>query len=576
MNREDNNPAKFVILIVFMLTLVFLIVAIDNKTARFALGLTLLITLTLFLTMMLLIKRKKLYDKEEKSHRERSTFHSVDEGFVIKKPDHKLNQTGEKLSPREEFRELLRKILLLIKNNIVADSVAFYWANEDKKQMVLEEGITDLGFSFIKRYGWDDDALSLVVKTGVPKVIGDINSSASEDVIKYQNPKVGSRSLLVHPVSYRNKIVGVVLLDSRQTQTFSDDDVTNLSLFSELITGLIENYSTKLDLYYKAKILEVVSGFEANKTEGLFSKIQNFAIKVLDCSAVAIVQFEGEKWVVAFEYSKLGKYIDVGTEIKIEGTLVGEVISSGMPKIIPSTRTYGKVFRFTDTEKITLESSIAVVPIRYGRKCYGAIVFEHPKQNFFSSYSDIEKIEELATVVGMLFENQNLNDLVENYFTYDEETLLMKKNYFYSRLDDEIERKIKHGGELSLVLICVDNIDYVRSTYGEESAEVVLPYVANIIREHLNRYELAGKLDENLIGVALVETGADNAYIWAEKLRKVISNREIKFNDKSFSVTITAGLSAWDGEKNAEEFVEKVRKNLLKVIQSSENVVRVF
>ncbi|MEN3038304.1 MAG: GAF domain-containing protein [Candidatus Kryptonium sp.] len=574
MNREDNNPAKFVTLIAFMLMLVFLIVAIDNKTARFVLGLALLITLTLFLTTMVLIKRKKLYDKEG-TYVEKSKLQPVDEGFIIKKPDHSLNHSSEKLSPREEFRELLRKILLLIKNNIVADSVAFYWANEDKKQMVLEEGITELEFNFVKRYNWDDDALSLVAKTGVHKVIGDINSSAGGDVIKYQNPKVGSKSLLVYPVSYRNKIVGVVVLDSRQAQTFSDDDVANVSLFSELITGLIENYSTKLDFYYKAKILEVVSGFEKNKLDELFSKIQNFAIKVLDCSAVAVVQFENEKWVVAFEYSKLGKYINVGTEVKIEGTLVGEVISSGIPRIIPSTRTQGKVFRFTDTEKITLESSIAVVPIRYGRKCYGAMIFEHPKQNFFSSYSDIEKIEKLASAVGILFEIENLSEIVENYFIYDEDTSLMKKNYFYLRLDDEIDRKAKHGGDLSLVLIHIDNIDYVESTYGEESAKIVMPYIADIVRKHLNRYDLAGKLDENLIGVALVETEANNAYIWAEKLRKFISNQGIKFNDKSFSVTITAVVSVWDGERNAEEFVEKVRKNLLKIVQTSENIVRI-
>ncbi|WP_143713376.1 hypothetical protein [Candidatus Kryptobacter tengchongensis] len=126
-------------------------------------------------------------------------FEAPDEGFVIRKPEQGLSTSFEKLNPREEFKELLKKILLLIKKNIVADSVAFYWANEDKKQMVFEEGITDLGFNFVRRYNWDDDALSMVAKTGRPKLIGDINSSASEDVIKYQSPKAGSKSLLVHP-----------------------------------------------------------------------------------------------------------------------------------------------------------------------------------------------------------------------------------------------------------------------------------------------------------------------------------------------------------------------------------------
>ncbi|CUS77851.1 GAF domain-containing protein [Candidatus Kryptobacter tengchongensis] len=562
MSRVENNPAKFIFLLTFVLISMFLIVAIDNKIVRLAFAFALLISLSLIVNAMILSKRKKMGNKI--SSYEDKQFEAPDEGFVIRKPEQGLSTSFEKLNPREEFKELLKKILLLIKKNIVADSVAFYWANEDKKQMVFEEGITDLGFNFVRRYNWDDDALSMVAKTGRPKLIGDINSSASEDVIKYQSPKAGSKSLLVHPVSYKNRTVGVILLDSRQTQTFSDDDVKNVGLFCELIANLIENYNGKFDLYYKARILEVVVDFEHFKIEELFLRIQNFAIKTLDCSAVAVVLFEDGKWVVAFGYSKLGKYIDAGTEIKLEGTLTGEVITSGVPRIIPSTRTHGKVFRFTDSEKINLESSIAVVPIRYGRKCYGAIVFEHPKNNFFSSYSDIKKLENLANIVGILLENDSLNELVENYFVYDEGTFLMKKNYFYSRLDEEIDRKTKHGGELSLILIKVDNIDYIKSTYGESSAEIVQPYIASIIREHLNKYDLAGKLEDNLIGVALVESGPNEAYIWAEKLRKVISNQEIKFKDRSFSVTITAGVSAWDREKNADEFVEKVKKSFLK------------
>lgn len=574
MNRVENNPAKFIFAITFMLILVFLMVAIDNKMARLIFGFALLISLSLIVNAMILSKRKKVSEKTS-VYRDKQ-FEALDEGFIIKKNEQNLSTSFEKLNPREEFKELLKGILLLIKKNIVADSVAFYWSNEDKKQMVFEEGITDLGFNFVRRYNWDDDALSIVAKTGIPKLIGDINSSASEDVIKYQSPKAGSKSLLVHPVSYKNKTVGVILLDSRQAQTFSDDDVRNVALFSELIANLIDNYSSKFDLYYKAKILEVVIDLEPYKIENLFTRIQSFAIKILDCSAVAVVLFEDEKWVVAFGYSKLGKYIEVGTEIKLEGTLTGEVITSGVPRIIPSTRTHGKIFRFTDSEKINLESSIAVVPIRYGRKCYGAMVFEHPKHNFFASYNDVKKLEDLANIVGILLENENLNELVENYFVYDEETFLMKKNYFYSRLDEEIERKAKHGGELALILMRVDNIDYIKSTYGESSAEIVLPYISGIIREHLNKYDLAGKLEDNLVGIALVEAGPNEAYIWAEKLRKIISNQEIKFKDKSFSVTITAGVSAWDGEESADEFIEKVKKSFLKIVQSHENVVKVF
>lgn len=574
MVKEDKNPAKLIFFIAFVLVLVFLIVAIDNKLVRILLGATLLISLTL--AIMVSILEQKKFEKKQ-IHRQHQSVIEHDEGFVIKKSEQNLSAINqEKLNPREEFKELLKKVLQLIKKNIVADSVAFYWSNEDKKQMVLEEGITDLGFNFVKRYNWDDDALTVVARTGASKIIGDINPSAEEDVIKYQSPRMGVKSILVHPVTYRNKVVGVLLLDSKQSQTFSDDDLRNVALFSDLISQLIGNYITKFDLYYRSKILDIISDIGEYKLDEILLRVQNFATKVLDCSAVAVVLYEDGKWIVSLGYSKLGRYVDRGTEVKLEGTLVGEVITSGIPKIVSSTRTQNKVIRFNENEKITLESSIAVVPIRYGLKCYGAILFEHPKQNFFASRSDIKKLEDLANILGILLENDALNELVDNYFIYDEETFLMRKNYFYDRLNVEIERKKNHGGEMSLVLLSVDNLDYVRNTYGESAASLVLPYIANIVRNSLSVYDLAGRLEDNLFAIALVETGANEAYIWAEKLRKTISNQEIKYKDTSFSVTITAGISAWDGDKNADELIERVKRNFLKARQTSENVVKVF
>jgi diguanylate cyclase (GGDEF)-like protein len=577
MAGEDKNPAKLIVLLAFALILVFLIIAIDSLVAKIAFGFILLLLIVLAILSVFLERRKKT-GKQIITIRDKRTKYEPDEGFIIKKTEQSSTQTSpEKLNPRDEFRELLRKVLFLIKDNIVSNSAAFYWANEEKKQMVFEEGITDLGFNFVRRYNWNDDALTIVAKTGMPKIIGDINSIAEEDVIKYQSPKVGVKSLLVCPVFYKGKTIGVILLDSKEAHTFSENDVKNVEHFSDLISDLIGNYITKFELYYKAKILEFISENGSNKIEDVLSSIQNFAVKVLDCVAVAVVLFENGKWVVALGYSKLGKYIDAGTEVKIEGTLIGEVINKLIPKVIPSTRLQGKVIRFTDSERINIESSIAAVPIIYGKKCYGAMLFEHSKPNFFSSYSEIKKLEELATVVGILLENMALSELVENYFMYDDETTLMRKNYFYNRLDAEIERKKKHGGELTLVLISVDSIDYIEETYGVDAVKVIRPYIGRIIKSSIDEFDLAGRLDDNLIGVALVESGVDNAHIWAEKLRKTISTQEIKFKDRSFAVTITAGVSAWNGDLTATEFISRVNEVFTKVRESgSGNLVKVF
>ncbi len=571
MPKEEKNPAGFIAVVAFSLMLLFLIVVTDNKTIRFILAVA-LITSSLILLLIFLDKRKKATKLANLKTKMPKTSTQYEEGFVIKKQEQTTSTPTEKLNPRDEFKTLLRQVLTIIKNQTFSDSVAFYWANEDKRQMVFEDGITELGYNFVRRYNWNDDALTDVARTGNPKIIGDI--LAEKDIIKYQSPSVGVKSLLAYPVTYRNKVIGVLLLDSKQTQIFGDDDLKSIALFADLISNLIENYTTKFDLFYSDKVLEVINDSDLMSVEQILNKIQNFAIRTLDCVAFGTVLQEDEKWVVKIGQSKTGKYIDPGTPIDLNGTIVGETIMTGRPKIIPSTRTADKVVRFTENEKINLESSIAVIPISHGSKCYGAMIFEHSKPNFFSSYSDLQKLEALAKITGVILENENLNELIESYFIYDEMTSLMRKNYFMLRLDAEIERKSKHGGFLSLVLLSVDNFDYIRKTYGDEAISLILPEISNIVKEQINKFDLAGKLEENLIGVALVEMDSIEAQLWAEKLRRIILNHEIKFKDKSLSVTITAGVSSWDGDRNAEEFFLRVKSDFLRIERT--NIVRVF
>ena len=45
--------------------------------------------------------------------------------------------------PRTEFDFLLNKVLTAIKEVIFAHSVAFFWANREKQQMVMESRVTD-------------------------------------------------------------------------------------------------------------------------------------------------------------------------------------------------------------------------------------------------------------------------------------------------------------------------------------------------------------------------------------------------------------------------------------------------
>jgi len=74
----------------------------------------------------------------------------------------------------------------------------------------------------------------------------------------------------------------------------------------------------------------------------------------------------------------------------------------------------------------------------------------------------------------------------------------------------------------------------------------------------------------------LVNTSPNEAYVWAEKVRKNIASNVINIDQKSFSVTVSIGVCGTLSAMSDVELVEKAGHVLSKAIEAGGNVVRVY
>jgi diguanylate cyclase (GGDEF)-like protein len=216
-----------------------------------------------------------------------------------------------------------------------------------------------------------------------------------------------------------------------------------------------------------------------------------------------------------------------------------------------------------------------LLPIISMNRCYGVLAVETKD---LKTYSDVEVklLQKLVETAALGLEILSLTDAVNNYVLMDEATGVATRRYFISRVQDEVQRANDFGTDLTVVMISIDSMNEHMQRYGKDGFDFVLQNVGRMIKSSIRSYDLVGRYDFNRFAVLLVSTPANEANLWAEKLRKNIASNIINVDQKSFSVTVSIGVCGAVSQTSDIELLENASQTLKKAIEAGGNIVRVF
>ncbi len=124
----------------------------------------------------------------------------------------------------------------------------------------------------------------------------------------------------------------------------------------------------------------------------------------------------------------------------------------------------------------------------------------------------------------------------------DELTRIPNHRHFTQWLGAEVSRIERHGGELSLVLLDIDDFKLVNDTRGHLQGDRVLARIGSLLTEQLRGVDLAARLGGEEFVLALPDTPREGAAQVAERLRRAVSEAEIEGMDGTRPISITASL----------------------------------
>lgn len=170
-----------------------------------------------------------------------------------------------------------------------------------------------------------------------------------------------------------------------------------------------------------------------------------------------------------------------------------------------------------------------------------------------------------------------LYEMVEKMAITDSLTGLYVRRYFYERLSEELMRSKRHGFNLALLMIDIDDFKRCNDTYGHLVGDAVLKEMARIISENVREIDIVARYGGEEMSIVLPETAAEKAFVAAERLRKRIDENVFKAYDEKLNLTVSIGVAIYpqDGA-DIDSIIEKSDQALYAAKKSGKNLVRAY
>ena len=155
--------------------------------------------------------------------------------------------------------------------------------------------------------------------------------------------------------------------------------------------------------------------------------------------------------------------------------------------------------------------------------------------------AEMDRLVVLGNQSSLSLQNALLLSQLERLSVSDRLTQLYNHVHFHQRLDEEFNRSVRFGHDLSLIMLDIDDFKRLNDTYGHPCGDEVLRAVSGIIKSSLRDMDMAARYGGDEFVVMLPETGTAGALAVAERIRadvaeKVVSPEE--GDDVRFTVSV--------------------------------------
>jgi diguanylate cyclase (GGDEF)-like protein/PAS domain S-box-containing protein len=154
------------------------------------------------------------------------------------------------------------------------------------------------------------------------------------------------------------------------------------------------------------------------------------------------------------------------------------------------------------------------------------------------------KVTKVVVVSRDITEQKRLEAELREMAATDMLTGLPNRRHFLAQLEQETARVHRDGEHsASVLMIDIDHFKRVNDSCGHVAGDQVLRDLSAAMRQELRRVDTLGRLGGEEFAIILPSAALADAELFAERLRKKVSETAVMHGDHVLSVTISIGVS---------------------------------
>jgi diguanylate cyclase (GGDEF)-like protein len=167
--------------------------------------------------------------------------------------------------------------------------------------------------------------------------------------------------------------------------------------------------------------------------------------------------------------------------------------------------------------------------------------------------------------------------MLRNMAIKDGLTRIYNKRYFEETLEKEIEYNQRNRSGLGLIIFDIDHFKQFNDSYGHPAGDYILKHLAQLIEHAARGYDLFARFGGEEFVFMMRGGSLDAAVGLAERVRQVVEGHTFTYDDIDLSVTISLGVTFWDGDDSVtspEGLVDMADKHLYEAKRAGRNCTR--
>ena len=174
-------------------------------------------------------------------------------------------------------------------------------------------------------------------------------------------------------------------------------------------------------------------------------------------------------------------------------------------------------------------------------------------------------------------ETRLLSEQIAYQASHDALTGLANRSEFDRHVQSAVQSAQQDHSDYALCYLDLDQFKVVNDTSGHMAGDELLRQLGNVLKKHLRKDDFVARLGGDEFGLLMSNCSLSQAFLACEKLRDMIRDFHFVWEDRSFTIGVSIGISAINGASgNAVNIMKEADAACYAAKDKGRNRVHVF